>query len=65
MLVFDADVVVCEHGHVPDFSLVLLGHCGPVVFLVAVEIFKAGFDGLDGLLVQVEVGQDHTFVYVC
>lgn len=64
VLMLHTDVVVGQHRHVLDLGLVLLSQGVAESLLVIVEVGQTGFDGFYRFFVEIEVGQDHTFVDV-
>lgn len=65
VLMLYCNVIVRQHGHVPDLALFLLRDSRAETQLVFLQIVQTGLDGLYGFLVQGEVGQDDTFIDVC
>lgn len=57
-----SDVVIGQHRHMFNLALVLLGNRRPESLLVVVQVLQTRLDGLDGLLVEIQVGKDHAFV---
>ena len=62
VLVLNSDVVICQHGHMFDLSLIFLGQCISKSLLVALQIIQTSFDGFNGLLMQIEMREYHTFI---